>query len=77
MNILVFTVAALTLGVIFGKEYGRTAERAVVAKVLAEYHNSSAELQSFVSRILSSLDAEYSNIYDRAVADFEKVREIL
>lgn len=67
--ILVAALAAFT----FGTSYGKTAEKTVVAKVLAESKNATTDVKAVINKILSSLDSEYARLYDEAVAEYDKL----
>lgn len=69
---LILLVAAFVVG----EKYGRAAEQELVGRVLAEYDKADFAVRATIQRILGSLKQEYSTIYNEAVAEADKLKQI-
>jgi hypothetical protein len=75
--IAVLIVVVGVLSFLSGMEYGKELEKAVVGAALAEYGKLSAEAVGLIQRFLSRLERGYTEAYDDAVAEYERIKKAL
>lgn len=74
-GVLLVVAAAIVFAI--GAKYGRGDEQEFVGRVLAECRNADAAIVGFVQTLLGSLKREYTEFYDEAIAEAEKLEKEL